>query len=353
MLTAIEASQIASAIDITCCVCLLPFIVFYLSSFFSVGCFRVKPPSRVTSQAKLNESAGEIYIPKFKEIPYTVRFAFCSLLSSELAPLFNAIEKRITDAQVNMSLCVLSVKSCFLLYFLAKLCTVGFLGVRSLVAYEIEDYSNCISKRTVQVTTWMSCLAFGGLAISSAVDQYVVIDQNLLQMGLCFPIIPASLNISVNVIDFLSSVTLLVLFIVPLREVSSSLQGSQTKFNVDLVILIRQNMVIGGVTILLAFLVSITVTVMEFDPVNGQVWAILGGAIRNIDLVCNCIMQVYATRGYWTLKPTWEKKRNDSMLLYSQSWAHISQANLAMSHGNLSSPLFLSTDSSGRNISDK
>jgi hypothetical protein len=312
MLSDTIASKLASGIDLLCCVALFPAIIFYICSFFAIGPYQVKPKSDQLTRSKgaLGATAANIeeqvktYIPTFKEIPNTIRFTFCSLLASFLAPLFNAIEKLIFQANGQMSLCIVTAKMCFILFFIGKLSTIAFLGVRSLVGYEVRNDDECLNKKTVSFVIWIYSLAFLALAIIATLDQVVMIDSGFLAAGLCFARIPSALNISLNVVDLVSSATLLVLFIIPIREVTET-NKKMANPNEKLASVLRENMVVGGFTIGSAFIASITVTVFQFDPVNFRDLALLGGAIRNLDLLANCLMQLYGTRGYWLRKANW------------------------------------------------
>jgi hypothetical protein len=245
--------------------------------------------------------------------PLPIRFALMSFVFTFASAFTQVIERSYVSP--TLLICTVMTKLVFVFYTLAKVSTVAFLGIRAAVVYEFGPSQSfkCVSKRLVIALTGVFMFGFALTLGFTVIDKKIVVNEAFLtSTGVCFTGIPILTNLALNFVDALSSVLFLFFFVLPHMEV---LQSTKREFdNTHSVVLterahkmehlIRENLLVGGITTVLALLCSIGVTLLESEDIRNSI-PILGGSLREVDILVNCLMQAYGIRGYFSVKSEW------------------------------------------------
>jgi hypothetical protein len=311
----------AAILDLVCASILLPFAIFMTCSFFGIHFgFQIRNVAKAegNSQRKrsLQKSTASIRptakASGWKSTPDTIWLTLAILVFSIAASCSNATQKLNVNPRENFTLCKVAARAALAFFFLGKLTTLAFLGIRTAKVYSFGDSwsHKWISRNLVIAVTWIFSICFLGLAISTFFDAVVQVDPILIEQEICISRVPLVVNSALNVVDGMSSGVLLILYVVPLREVAESLK-SEHKSATDRDYfgkLAKENAIYGSVTIFFAFACSLWVTILLENPVDLSVFA---GSLRNVDLMINCIMQFYAVRNYWSRKKHDQSDNNE------------------------------------------
>jgi hypothetical protein len=247
--------------------------------------------------------------------PVPVRLAFMSFVFSFISSFTQVIERSSMNASVVF--CNSATRVVIVSYILAKMSTVGFLGARAAIVYEFGPSQSikCVSRKLVLGLTVIFELGFGLTLGFTLFDQKTSVDMSFLsQTGICFTAIPILTNIALNFVDALSSILFLLLFVLPqveiIRNAKKDFEQTHsvvlTERTEKMEQLVGDNLLVGGIASALALICSIAVTLIESADIKDTI-PILGASLRQMDLLVNCLTQVYGIRAYFSLKQEWRK----------------------------------------------
>jgi hypothetical protein len=312
VLFTVQAS--AAVVNLACTVvlaCILLFVILSLGGCAKCitdrvagkGGFQSESKDVISSQATIRVTKSAMTPMKFCEIPVPVKCSLLCILMSFIASIAQNPVKFMRNADKMPRTCLAFAHLVLLFYALGKLANIAFLGARAELAYfrDNEEKKQFNWRKLVIVLTWIFVLCFLVWGVFAATDEYVVANTRILKLGLCAVDMPLTFNTIVNIVDTISSATLLLMFMFPLKSVVGEMKVGFHKAH-KLEILMKENLLVGMIVAGFAFACVTAITVLEstFPVETGT--ALFAGCLRNVDLTANCVMQMYATRRYWGLK---------------------------------------------------
>jgi hypothetical protein len=291
-ITRAENLQLTCAVVLTICFILLfACFVFFVLSSFSIGLFQPSSPDL--------------------GFPWPIRFVFltflvtCISLGSQASGKF--LSSLIGSNANFLMVCTAHFQLSIIGYTLGKIFTIAFLGSRASKMYGLGS-STCkwITPQFIFISTWLFCISFAASLLDAMFDQTIIADPQLLNAGLCQFAFPIVTDIWMNVTDGISSLLLLFFFILPLKEVADLQDGHQHSSRADFSAVVRENLLVGGLTVMFAFVcVSGAAYCSTIPPDEGL--TSLPGTLRALDIFANCVMQLYSMRNFFQLKPQWKE----------------------------------------------
>eukprot|EP00475_Leptophrys_vorax_P029601 TRINITY_DN4365_c0_g1_i3.p1 TRINITY_DN4365_c0_g1~~TRINITY_DN4365_c0_g1_i3.p1 ORF type:complete len:250 (-),score=58.52 TRINITY_DN4365_c0_g1_i3:24-773(-) len=185
-------------------------------------------------------------------------------------------------------------------YTLAKMATCAFLGSKASLAFVVgQKDSTRYCQLFVGIVTGFFC--FGFLVVMISALSLAVFQVN---NGNCAIIVPLAVNDALTAVDVISSVILLLLFIVPLHVTVTMNSNELTKNSKSsLKSTLLQNSVMGVLTTVSAGAALGTVTAFTTST-NGE--GLLVGALTIVDITINCLIQAFSTRKIWVIR--WDQR---------------------------------------------
>lgn len=244
-------------------------------------------------------------------IPRLIQVHHMCLVSSLITAVLHAVRKIMVSH--NALTCAVAVQVCWIGFCISKLLHVVFLCLRAIIPYALSDSwtNKCISKKSVIRVCAGFCASFLTIAIVGVLLGYPTVNKD----GSCSSLIPIEMNFAFGVADGITSLTLLTLFLLPLRgiEEHSDIAPRIVKQR-SLKQTFRENFYVGGITSIFSLL-CLTSAVLggKFSDVPTRDLASLL-AISSITV--NCLFQLFSARRYWMMKPYW-KERVQTFLEFS------------------------------------